>query len=526
MNTWRHHFRTTLLGLTLAAASMHAALAQTAEAPLPWVGTWSIAPWRASDTGFNQQTLRQIVHTSIGGTAARIHLSNLWGTQPLVIGSAYLALRAQNASTVPGSSRAVTFGGLAGVTVAPGASVSSDPIAFAVPELADLAVSIYVAAPTTPRATGHMFALQDVYIAPGDVGASTDLPGGMANAASGQEYYFLTNVDVINPAATGAVVAFGASITEGMIAGPNVNRRWPNDLARRLRAGGMTVGVLNQGTSGDRLLFDTDFAGPSGLNRFQRDVLGQPGVKWVIVSDLAVNDLNNGSPPPADQLIAGFKQLAAQAHQADVKFICSTLTPFHGTPQWTQAAEDTRAALHAFMRSADSGCDAIVDQAGATADPADPTRYLPAYDAGDHLHPNEAGLQAIADAVDLGALAGQPPVQAPTACGALGVGQGLRRGQTLLSCDGRFTLNMQNDGNLVLYFDQAPIWHTGTVNSSAAGVVMRADGNLQEFDANGIVLWQSGTSGHPGAGALLQNDGNFVIYAASQPVWASNTCCH
>ncbi|NYE63101.1 lysophospholipase L1-like esterase [Duganella sp. 1224] len=515
-----------LLAAPLIAAAMVAMPSRAADA-VPWTGTWSVTPWTTDDAGFRNQTIRQIVHTSIGGTAARIRLSNRFGTQPVTLGPVYIALRASEAATVPGSGRQVLFNGRSTVTIPAGAEVSSDTVAFAVPALSDIAVSLYVPGATAPRATGHGGSLQDVYIAPGNAAADTNMRSVSTNSASGQAYYFLTNVDVQNAAATGAVVAFGASITDGVASRPNVNLRWTNDLALRLQQAGMTVGVLNQGISGNN--FFSDGAGQAGRTRFAHDVLQQPGVKWVIVSDDAVNNLNNANPVPAADLIAVLKELIAAAHQSNVKFLCSTLTPFHGTPQWTQAAEESRAQLNAFMKSANSGCDAVVDQALATSDPADRSRYLAQYDAGDSLHPNEAGLQAIADAVPLTAL-GQPsslpPVAAPTQCGQLLPGQGLKRGQQLQSCDGRFGLNLQNDGNLVIYLGATPLWNTATQGSSAALLLMRDDGNLVEYDAAGGILWQSGVHVSASVATYLQNDGNFVTYSAGKPVWYTGTCCH
>lgn len=291
------------------------------------------------------------------------------------------------------------------MTVAPGAFAVSDTAAFTVSALSDVAVSFYL-----PNATGaatyHQQGTQTNYVASGDVSGSATLSG----AATTGSYAFLTNLDVQNPAAQGSVVTLGASITDGVASAQDSNRRWPNDLARRLSDAGRTVGVLNQGISGNDLL--TDGAGQSALNRFDRDVIGQPGVRWVIFSDDPINDLGGGNPPSAAQLITGLQQLIGRAHTAGISFLCSTLTPFQGAGYWTQKGEDGRQAVNTFIRGAGSGCDGVIDQDTATHDPAAPTRYLPAYDAGDHLHPNEAGLQAIANAVDLSLLGG--PAQ-PTA---------------------------------------------------------------------------------------------------------------
>ncbi|MFE2431632.1 GDSL-type esterase/lipase family protein [Streptomyces sp. NPDC059373] len=196
------------------------------------------------------------------------------------------------------------------------------------------------------------------------------------------------------------MVALGASITDGVASSTDSNRRWPNDLAVRLANSGRTIGVLNQGISGNRLLVDG--AGQSAIHRFARDVTGQPGATWVIFSDDPINDLGSTNPPPSSsQLIAGVQQLISSAHQNGLKFLCSTLTPYQGASYWTQDGETAREAFNSFVRGSGSGCDAVVDQDAATHDPAAPTRYLSAYDSGDHLHPNEAGLQAIANAVNL-----------------------------------------------------------------------------------------------------------------------------
>ncbi|SIT47047.1 Lipolytic protein G-D-S-L family (fragment) [Paraburkholderia ribeironis] len=331
----------------------------------------------------------------------RVQLSNLYGSAPVVIGNVYVALRDRGPTTVASSTRTLTFGSQPSVTLPAGASITSDPVPFDVPPLADIAVSLYLPGQIPPQSTGHDGSLQDVYVAPGNLGADPSFTGFTTNPA-GQAYYFLTNVDVQNAQATGAVVAFGASITEGSASSSNANRRWTNDLAVRLFNAGMSVGVLNEGISGNNFL--TDGGGQAGLNRFNRDALAQPGVKWTIVSDDAVNNLNTPAPASAQDLIAAYQQLIARAHLVHVKVICSTLTPFRGTPFWTPAIEAAREEINAFVLSPSSGCDAVLDQARAASDPADPASFLPAFNSGDNLHPNDAGMQAIADALDLNSL--------------------------------------------------------------------------------------------------------------------------
>jgi lysophospholipase L1-like esterase len=373
--------------------AMSSAAGTAAPADTAWTGTWAAAA-QSSDTTFNKQTLRQIVHTSISGSVARIHLSNVFGSQPVVIGDVHIAQRTSGSSVDTGTDRAVTFGGQAGTTIPTGGSVVSDTISFPVAAQSDVAISVFLPQATGP-ATSHQLGNQDNYVASGDVSANATL----SNPQTTGSYYFLTNLDVQNPDAAGAVVTLGASITDGIASAANDNHRWPNDLATRLLGAGHTVGVLNEGISGNQLL--NDGAGQSALNRFDRDVLQQPGVRWVIFSDDPINDLGNNPPPSTDQLLTALKQLISQAHQGGIKFFCSTLTPFQGSGGWTQQGETEREAIDSFIRGADSGCDGIVDQDTATHDPANPTRYLPAFNSGDSLHPNEAGLQAIANAVNL-----------------------------------------------------------------------------------------------------------------------------
>ncbi|MGI5241168.1 GDSL-type esterase/lipase family protein [Dactylosporangium sp. CA-139066] len=367
--------------------------AQAAAAPA-WTGTWGVSP-QSSGTTFNQQTIRQIVRTSIGGTAARIRLSNAFGNQAVTVANVHIARRTSGSSVDAGSDRAVTFGGAAQTTIPVGGSVTSDQVAFTVDALSDVAVSFYLPS-STGNATVHDFGNQTNYVAAGNVAGNATLSSPQTRG----NYFFLTNLDVQNTASEGAVVALGASITDGVGSGGDANRRWPNDLAVRLSQAGRTIGVLNQGISGNRLL--ADGAGQSAANRFDRDVLSQSGVKWVVFADDPINDLGNSAGSiTGDQLIAATRQLISRAHAAGVKFLCATLTPFQGAGYWTQAGENGRQAFNAFVRGAGSGCDGVVDMDTATHDPARPTWFQASLETGDHLHPNEAGLQAIANAVDL-----------------------------------------------------------------------------------------------------------------------------
>ncbi|HEX3775320.1 MAG TPA: GDSL-type esterase/lipase family protein [Polyangiaceae bacterium] len=359
-----------------------------------WVGTWSASPQSGGDS-FQDKTLRQIVHTSISGTSARIQLSNAFGNKSIDVKDVHIARRTSGSSIDPATDRVLKFGGQTSFTIPAGDVALSDAVDFAVPALSDVSVSFYLA-DSSGANTYHQQGTQTNYVASGDVSGNADL----SNTSNIGSYYLLANLDVKNTGALGAVVTLGASITDGVASSSDSNRRWPNDLAVRLNMANLSIGVLNQGISGNKLL--ADGAGQSAINRFTRDVIDQPDVKWVIFSDDPINDLGAGAGRPSgDQLIAGLKQLVAAAHQAKLKYLCSTLTPFEGSGGWSADGETSRGQINAFIRGADSGCDGIVDQDTATHDPAHPTQYLPAYDAGDHLHPNEAGLQAIANAVDL-----------------------------------------------------------------------------------------------------------------------------
>jgi lysophospholipase L1-like esterase len=363
------------------------------DAETPWTGTWAAAP-QASGASFGRQTLRQIVHTSIAGASARVRLSNAFGSGPVTIADVHLARRTQGSSVEAGTDRTVTFGGSGTVTIPAGGLAVSDPAAFAVGALSDVAVSFYLPQ-QVGNATQHQLGEQTNYVVNGDVAGNATLSGASANGS----YTFLAGLDVQNPQATGAVVALGASITDGIASAGDANRRWPNDLAVRLDRAGRGVGVLNQGISGNALLHDG--AGQSALNRFRRDVLDQAGVRWVIFADDPINDVNNNNPPSGQQLVAGLTTMIGAAHAAGVKFLCATLTPFKPDSGWTPAGQASWDFYNAFVRGPGSGCDGVVDFDTAVHDPANPQQWLARYDNGDHLHPNTAGLQAMADIVNL-----------------------------------------------------------------------------------------------------------------------------
>jgi lysophospholipase L1-like esterase len=406
VSAWR--MRSAFLSAALVAFGSLGAAAQSTAPSAPsspsWVGTWATAAMRdGSAASVSDLTLRQIVFTSVAGSSARIHLSNLFGTAPLRIEDVHIAQQGDRASILPATDRKVLFGGNNFVMIAPGQEAVSDPVAFSVPARTALAISFYLPGPAL-RGTFHASAHQTSYVATGDLSGSADLP----QAKPIRSTYVLTNLDVQGTALLGSVVAFGASITEGYNSTPNANHRWPDFLAQRLLDAGIAIGVLNEGISGNRLLVDG--AGESAEKRFDRDVLAQPGVRWVIFSDDPINDLGSTKPPPtAAELIAGLQQLISRAHAGHIQFFCATLTPYEGANYWTPEGEAAREQINDFIRGGHNGCDGIVDEDTATHDPAHPTRYLPAYDSGDHLHPNDDGLKALAGAVDLALFSAAAP---------------------------------------------------------------------------------------------------------------------
>lgn len=375
-----------------------------------WVGTWSASPVAPdlgipglSNNGFNNQTLRLIVHTSIGGDDARVRISNAFGTNALVIGAAHIALRGAGAAIVPGSDRALTFSGASSTTIPPGALVVSDPVELDVPALGDLAVSIFLPGKTGP-ATWHFAGLQTSYISStGDFTGSTAAPF----TTTTQAWFFLTGVEVKASERTRAIVAMGDSITDGTNSTPDTNHRWPNFLAQRLLAHHVKLAVLDEGIAGNRILHD--FIGPNALARFDRDVLTKSGVSHVIVLE-SINDIGIpgglGRPAEAvtaDEIIAGLRQLITRAHERGLKIFGGTLTPFEGTTipgYFTPAGEVKRQAVNHFIRTS-GAFDGVIDFDVATRDPSHPTRFLPAFDSGDHLHPSDAGYQAMANAINL-----------------------------------------------------------------------------------------------------------------------------
>jgi lysophospholipase L1-like esterase len=349
----------------------------------------------------NNQTLRQIVRTSVGGSRVRIVLSNAFGTAPIEIGAGNIALRDKDSSLVTSSVKPLTVAGASTFTVLAGATLVTDPIDLAVPPVSDLVIDLYVPNDlgiSPSPVTTHNGASQTNFVSEtGNHSGVTNLP---VNARSGA-WFMIARVEVMAPAGTAAVVTFGDSITDGARSTADTNNRWPDQLARRLAARkGGGVAVLNAGISGNRVLGDG--AGVSALARFDRDVLMQTGVTHVVVME-GINDIGiarNNPSPSADDLIAGHKQLIDRAHARGLKIYGATLTPYEGAAYYSPEGEAKRQALNNWIRTS-KAYDGVIDFDMVTRDPAAPTKFLPAYDSGDHLHPGDAGYKAMGDAVDL-----------------------------------------------------------------------------------------------------------------------------
>ena len=368
----------------------------------------SATPQSIGARGFNNQTVRMIVRTSVAGRRLRVRLSNAFGGTPVVLGSAHLAIRAKASAIVPDSDRTLAFNGKPGCTIGPGVVLFSDPVDLNVPPVTELAVSLYFPGETGPPTT-HGTALHNTYISKeGDVTAQAEIPDPVIT----QSYYWLAGVDVVADAPKAAVlVTFGDSITDGARSTSETNHSWPALLAARLAANKKTakIGVANMGIGGNRVM--RDGAGASVLARFDRDVLSQPGVKWVTLME-GINDIGHIATVPADpvtsdEILGVYKQLIEQAHAHGVQVIGCTLTPYQGAGYYREDGEAMRVAVNTWIRTS-GAFDAVVDFEAATRDAANPKRIRAEFDPGDHLHPNDAGYQAMADAFDLSIFTGKP----------------------------------------------------------------------------------------------------------------------
>ncbi|MBP2475592.1 lysophospholipase L1-like esterase [Crossiella equi] len=370
-------------------------------APTGWVGTWASSPSAAvpgSDRGYANHSMRNTVHTSIGGSQVRVRLSNAFSDKPVLFGKVTVAVAAGPGTprAVPGTMRVLTFGGETSVTAPARADLVSDAAELAVPADGDLLVTTFTPEPSGP-VTHHSMAMQHNWFSrDGDHAAEES---GAAFTEQTPSWHYVTAVDVRGKARA-SVVALGDSITDGWNAGYDTNLRWPDQLADRL---GGRLGVLNAGISGNRVLLDAGQQGQSALARFDRDVLAQAGVRTVIVFE-GINDITN-EPRQADprKIIEGLKQVASRAKARGLRVLAGTIAPFKNTWGWTEQLDGVRQEVNRFIRN-NPHFDGLVDFDVALRDTEDPLRLRPAYNSGDNLHPNAAGFTAMAAAVDLARL--------------------------------------------------------------------------------------------------------------------------
>jgi lysophospholipase L1-like esterase len=406
---------------TLRWSMLALVLAECGYGQQHWVATWAASPQQprvivpaapqAPPTAqpntapppiasFNNQTVRMVIHTSIGGRRVRVQLSNAFGSGPLMVGAAHIAIRGKDSAIIPDSDRALSFSGKRSFSIPPGALIVSDPVDLDVPKMGDLAISVYIPGESGPL-TMHAVGLHNTYISkPGDF---TALPDISDPAATSQSWYWLSGVEVLAPADTAAIVAFGDSITDGTRSTPEANHNWPSYLAQRIP----NIAIIDEGIAGNRILRDT--VGPSALARFDRDVLTQSGVRWMTILE-GINDIGNSTRPntnvpasevvSADDLIGGLRQMIERAHSQGIKVIGCTLLPYEGAAYYSEKGEVIRQVVNQWIRTG-GAFDAVVDFDAATRNPDAPKQIRADFDSGDHLHPNDAGYKAMADSIDI-----------------------------------------------------------------------------------------------------------------------------
>ncbi|HET9380644.1 MAG TPA: SGNH/GDSL hydrolase family protein [Streptomyces sp.] len=392
------------------APALHVFAVSVRPRPAGWTGSWAASTGGyaavSPDGPWTDRTLRLVVHTSVGGPRVRVRFENTFAAAPVRIGGATVAVQAEGAAArrapVP-----LSFRGAAGTEIPAGAQAHSDPLGFDVPADANLLVSFHLPGPVA-AAPLHRLAQQRSYLSvPGDHAAD-----GSADAFTSvlTSWPLLTGVDV--GGGPGSLVALGDSITDGDRSTVDANHRWPNVLATRLLRQHEVprYGVLDEGISGNRVVGDrypgdgvsTDTSGVSALHRLDRDVFAQTSARAVVVFE-GVNDLRWGAS--AGDVVAGLEEIAERAHARGLRVLAATILPCEGEARCTAAVDAGRAAVNTWIRDGDA-YDGVLDFDAVTRDPAHPSRLLPAYDSGDHLHPNDAGLAALAESVDLRLLRG------------------------------------------------------------------------------------------------------------------------
>jgi lysophospholipase L1-like esterase len=370
-----------------------------------WVGTWTTAPQLVEprnnppEPGLSNNTIRQVAHVSLGGDSLRVKFSNEFSTSPVIMNTVHIAVSVDSSKIDPDTDLALTFGGEPEVTIEPGSTVTSDPFRFTLEPRTNVAITIYFG-DTPADVTGHPGSRTTSYILPGDEVSGVDFPG----AVRTDHWYIINTIDVMAPESAAAVVVLGNSITDGRGSGTNKQNRWPDVLAHRLQENPDTrqIAVLNAGIGGNCVL--RDCLGPAALSRFDRDVIGATGVRWLIILE-GINDIGGsqgteGTAKVATDLIAAYEQMIDSAHNKGILVYGATLMPFGGSFYDSPEHETARQKVNEWIRTSGS-FDAVIDLDAAVRDPENPLQLLPAGDTGDHLHPNETGHRMMAEAVDL-----------------------------------------------------------------------------------------------------------------------------
>jgi lysophospholipase L1-like esterase len=389
----------------LAALSTGPAWAHQTDPQHYWARSWYAAPLAATadrmPPPLKNTTVRQTVRVSLGGERFRLRLSNEFGDAPVRIGRATVFLVGNDGTPVAGSERDVAFDGLPGAVLPGGAPILSDPVDLDLPALSRLTVSLYLP-DDVPQPTIHLLGLATSQVGPGDQASAPEL----VDAATTTQRVLLSGVDVERARPGRVIVTLGDSITDGANGTRDADRRWPDLLARRLQAAGRTdVAVANAGISGNRILSPRAGLGVSALARFDRDVLAVPGATDVIILE-GVNDIGmawrdkDPYPPTATDLVAGYRQMITRAHARGLRVFLATILPYEGANYWSEPGEAVRQAVNTWIRSGGEA-DGVIDFDLVMREPASPSRLAATYDSGDHLHPNDAGFRAMADAIDL-----------------------------------------------------------------------------------------------------------------------------
>lgn len=412
----------------VTAMLVTATFAQKASVQGHWVSAWSTAvhtplavPGMPPAQTFENQTVRMVIRPTIGGQRLRIRFSNEFGTTPLRIGSAHVALIKENGSIIQGSDRPLTFGGNVSVDIPDGAPMLSDPVDLKFAAFTEIAVSIFLPKKSEPS-TFHLLGQHDTYVSgEGDFTGAAEIP----DAKVTRSWYWLAGLEVWASSQTAAIVAFGDSITDGFGARGVSYGDWPNQLAKRLAeaSGSSNLAVDNEGIGGNRILYDG--AGVNSLARLDRDVISQPGVADLIILE-GINDIGwphmklrparEESPArenpfalqsvTADDLIRGMKQIIERAHEHGIRVFGATMTPYEGADYYSEDGETVRKAVNHWIRTG-AAFDGVFDFDAAVRDPNHPTKFRQEMQSGDYLHPNAAGYKAMAAAIDISLLRGK-----------------------------------------------------------------------------------------------------------------------